>query len=90
VFCCDIYVLIQSSAQESVSGRLLALGGAEGEPVSRIMIICPESDMPFYTGLDMDHAAFESADLEDQSATCPHCGGVHAWRKEDAFLVGEE
>jgi hypothetical protein len=54
------------------------------------MIICPESDMPFYTGLDMDRAAFESADLEHQSATCPHCGGVHAWRKEDAFLVGEE
>ncbi len=54
------------------------------------MITCPETDMPFYTGLDMEHTPFESADLEDESATCPHCGKVHAWRKEDAFLVGED
>lgn len=58
--------------------------------MARIMITCPETDMPFYTGLDVDRAAFGSADLEEQSATCPHCGKVHAWRKEDAFLVGEE
>ena len=58
--------------------------------MARIFVTCPETNMPVYTGLAMDRPSFESSTLEDERVTCPHCGKVHVWQKEDAFLVGGE
>lgn len=57
--------------------------------MARIFVTCPETEMPVYTGIAMDESSFESSDLQDKRVMCPHCGKVHVWQKEDAYLVGE-
>jgi endogenous inhibitor of DNA gyrase (YacG/DUF329 family) len=55
----------------------------------RIMIRCPKTNKPMYTGMTMPQQAFDSSTLEDNTVgPCPHCGGQHTWSKEDAFLEG--
>lgn len=58
----------------------------------RIMIRCPTTNMYVFTGI----RAFNCDDYENMrrsrfsgpAVDCPHCGGKHAWRQEDTFLVG--
>lgn len=57
--------------------------------MARIFVTCPETNMPVYTGIAMDESSYESADFENETVKCPHCGKVHMWQKEDAYLVGE-
>jgi hypothetical protein len=65
------------------------LYNAKGTPMPRIFVTCPETEMPVYTGVAMDESLFKSSDLRDKRVMCPHCGKVHVWKKEDAYLVGK-
>lgn len=58
--------------------------------MARIFVTCPETEMPVYTGIAMDERSFESSAFQDKNVKCPHCGNVHVWQKEDAYLVGGE
>ena len=54
--------------------------------MSRLMIICPETEKPVYTHLTFTWATFDSAYIGENSIRCTKCGEVHRWRREDAYL----
>ena len=54
-----------------------------------ILIMCPVARLPLPTNMSMEKESFELADLGKKSASCPHCGGIHVWEKQDAFLEGQ-
>jgi hypothetical protein len=83
-------LLLYPLSHELGSSRLFALDDAKGKLMARIFVTCPETNMPVYTGLAMDKSSFESSTLRDKRVTCPHCGKVHVWQKEEAYLVGGE
>lgn len=58
----------------------------------KIMINCPNTGKPVFTGMSMDRRSFEQ-DSKAFSLTgtpCPECGEVHEWSKQDAFLADEQ
>ncbi len=55
------------------------------DTVSRILIQCPQTGSPVETVLRMRPSAFELLKGEYRFR-CAKCGGVHSWRKEDAWL----
>ncbi len=59
--------------------------------MAMVLIRCPNTNLPVTTGLFMDRASFESATFgdEDTRLRCPSCRQIHAWRKEEAYLVEE-
>jgi len=54
--------------------------------MSQVLITCPETGRPVYTGLNFEWPTFESTDLPKQALKCPLCGKVHEWAKDDAYL----
>jgi hypothetical protein len=55
------------------------------DTVGRVLIRCPQTEEPVDAVLRLRPSAFE--DLKGQySFRCARCGGVHAWRREDAWL----
>ncbi len=60
-----------------------------GENMARVMITCPETHTPIYTGLNFDWFSFESIEFCELPLHCPNCGMDHEWRKEEAFLVAD-
>ena len=65
-----------------------AAGGGQDRRthVPQLLIDCPETGRPVYTGLNLDWFAFESTDLAETTLQCPECGGRHVWSKADAYL----
>ena len=55
----------------------------------QVMIMCPETGKPVYTGMNFDWWSFESVQLPKSSIACPKCGEVHEWEKTDAFLQAD-
>lgn len=53
-----------------------------------LMIRCPKTGKPVPTGFGMDKQSFASPSvvLENNSVTCPHCGGTHVWSKKDGWV----
>jgi hypothetical protein len=51
-----------------------------------VMIICPTTQLPLATGVQISEAVFATAVFTNVRAICPHCEGEHRWNKEDAFL----
>lgn len=52
-----------------------------------VMIICPTTQLPLATGVQISEAVFATAVFTNVRAICPHCEGEHRWNKADAFLV---
>lgn len=52
----------------------------------QVMITCPETGKPVYTGMNFDWYAFEWIQVPDSTIECPKCGEVHQWDKTDAYL----
>jgi hypothetical protein len=57
--------------------------------MAQVLIECPETKQPVFTGLDFDESSWTSATLERNSVQCPHCPQMHEWSKKDAWLEGE-
>ena len=57
--------------------------------MARVMIACPDTGRPIYTGVSYDEVTFESSQLADKSVFCPECEQVHTWNKQDAYLESE-
>ena len=58
--------------------------------MARVMIACPDTGKPIYTGMSCDEVTFEASQLTDKSVLCPECGQVHTWNKQDAYVESEE
>jgi endogenous inhibitor of DNA gyrase (YacG/DUF329 family) len=56
--------------------------------MARIMIRCPSTGQPVYTGIDANRQSFESSSFRNNITSCPHCKQKHTWSKEDAYLEG--
>jgi len=57
--------------------------------MAKVMIKCPTTGKLVPTGVEMDQASFETAQLADNGIRCPACGESHVWNKEDAQLVND-
>jgi len=54
---------------------------------AKVMIRCPETGEPVYTGLSMDKRSFELDFVQSNVLVkCPACEKDHVWSKDDAFL----
>lgn len=54
--------------------------------MARVMIHCPETGKPVYTGMTFDWSAFENVRIGERKVFCPACGEYHAWKRTDAYL----
>lgn len=54
--------------------------------MARVMITCPETGKPIYTGMNFDWGPFESVQINEKAVPCHLCGETHVWRRKDAFL----
>lgn len=52
----------------------------------QVMILCPETRKPIYTGLNLDWCLIDALDLGENSIACPECGKDHSWTTTDTFL----
>jgi hypothetical protein len=56
-----------------------------------LMIRCPKTQEPMPTGILMNRQSLENSKLANNvSGPCPHCGELHTWNLEDAWLDEEE
>jgi hypothetical protein len=53
-----------------------------------VMTTCPVTRKPVSTGIVMDKESFASSTLLNNSVSCPHCGRIHTWSKQDAYIAG--
>lgn len=51
-----------------------------------VMIKCPKTGGDVPTGVTMDSSSFEAAEMSGNSFTCPDCGELHTWSKDDAWV----
>jgi transcriptional regulator with XRE-family HTH domain len=54
----------------------------------RVMIRCPQTKKPVFTGAEMTPSEWERSDFEDMRVSCPHCHLEHRWNKSDAYVEG--
>jgi len=59
--------------------------GGTGTPMARVLILCPCTNRPVPTDLEMDAEAF-AAELGDRYMRCPQCERTHLWTKAMAWL----
>ena len=52
-----------------------------------VMILCPTTQLPLATGVQLSEAVFATAVFTNVRVVCPHCEEEHRWNKADAFLV---
>jgi endogenous inhibitor of DNA gyrase (YacG/DUF329 family) len=59
--------------------------------MGRIMINCPNTGKPVFTGMTMDRESFEQdSNAFSQTGTpCSECGELHKWQKQEAFMEGD-
>jgi PleD family two-component response regulator len=60
-------------------------GGDTGTLRARVLILCPCTNRPVATDLEMDAEAF-AAELGDRYLRCPQCQHTHLWTKAMAWL----
>jgi hypothetical protein len=51
-----------------------------------VMIMCPETNRPFATGLVADAARFRASPVFFARAFCPHCRANHEWFAGNAWV----
>ncbi len=54
--------------------------------MARVLITCPETGKPIYTGLNLEWDTFESTRIGERTIECRECGKVHVWQRADADL----
>ena len=62
------------------------MGGQE----KAILINCPITGKPVLTGLFATTRSFKTLMINTHKVNCHHCGQVHTWSKNDAYLAGEK
>ena len=54
--------------------------------MARVMIHCPETGKPVFTGMTFDWSSFETTRIGIRSVRCSECGEKHTWMRRDAYL----
>ena len=54
--------------------------------MARVMIDCPETGEPVYTGMTFDWPTFENIKIGERLIHCSSCGDEHKWKRPDAHL----
>ncbi len=54
--------------------------------MARIMVRCPTTKKPVYTGMSADEGSFKTSTFSGNSFRCPECKQNHTWDKKDAWL----
>lgn len=57
--------------------------------MSRVLITCPETGKPVYTGLNMEWLNLDASQLGEYELDCPECGKRHRWTKRDCRLMAD-
>ena len=57
--------------------------------MARVMIDCPETRKPVYTGENCTWFEFDALPAEKRELRCPQCGNWHSWSHDDAYLVAD-
>lgn len=57
--------------------------------MGRVMIRCPKTGKPAFTGMDMPKETVESDDItmSGNSFQCDRCGQMHTWDMKDAWVA---
>lgn len=60
--------------------------------MASVMITCPTTQKPVNTGIGATKEAFDDPKtvMQKNGASCPHCGQMHVWSREDAYLEGDK
>ena len=64
-----------------------ATAAARKPAPNEIAIRCPETGDVLTTGIGCDYFTFIRLPFVVSSASCPHCGKLHVWTKEEAWLT---
>ena len=59
------------------------------QDMSMITTSCPRTWQAIATGIDTDPDTFKQLPDVPSEVRCPACGGQHAWRPSQAWLVHE-
>lgn len=54
--------------------------------MARVLIECPITRHQVWTGMELDQESFDGATISGERFTCPACGQIHIWDKEEASL----
>jgi hypothetical protein len=54
--------------------------------MSQPYIPCPQTGRSMYIGLNLEWINLDALDIGPQQISCPECGSVHTWVKEDIRL----
>lgn len=54
--------------------------------MARVMINCPKTNKPIFTGIATDKTSFESSNIENNTIRCQHCKDKHKYSKKDCYL----
>ncbi|HEX9701402.1 MAG TPA: hypothetical protein VGA19_01025 [Rhodospirillales bacterium] len=54
--------------------------------MARVMILCPETGKPVYTGMSFDWSVFENVRIGERQVRCSACGDFHTWKRTDVHL----
>jgi hypothetical protein len=57
--------------------------------MARVMITCPKTRNPIYTGLNFDWFSFDSIEFCALPLHCPYCDDDHEWEKDEAYLMAD-
>jgi hypothetical protein len=52
-----------------------------------VMIFCPRTREPVYTGIETDQASFARLPRVRSRTGCPVCGNEHSWTNREAWLA---
>lgn len=55
-----------------------------------VMVKCPDTGLPFNTGLRAERDEFQRMPVFFARALCPHCRTEHQWFAKDAWVAEEQ
>lgn len=55
--------------------------------MSKIITACPVTGQPIDTGVEIDDASYARLPTFVGSVFCTHCGTMHEWTKDKAWIV---
>jgi hypothetical protein len=58
-----------------------------GPAMALVMIKCPHTARPVFTGIEVDEGGFNSLPEAAATTTCVACGMTHQWRRAEAWLA---
>lgn len=65
---------------------MMSADDAKGSAMGHLMIKCPKTGDPIFTGLTADKESFAVMPVFFGRVLCPTCGAAHEWFARDAWV----